>query len=482
MNIQEQFFSLTPDRVLDAVEAGGTPVTGLCYPLNSLENRVYELEREDRTRVVAKFYRPGRWSQDAILDEHRFLLELIDAEVPVCPPLPFPDGETLRQVSGTGIWYALFPRVGGRAPEEFDPDQLRRLGALLARIHTVGAAQVAPFRRPLTPETYGRESLEAMDKAGVIPLEEGRRFHAVVEGLMKAMTPLFEGVAVHRVHGDCHPGNLLWGSQGPFFLDFDDLVTGPAVQDIWMLVPGRDRYAVQDRDALIEGYTTLRDFDRRTLRLIEPLRALRYLHYAAWITRRWEDPSFPRAFPHYGTPRYWSGLLQDLEEQLELIGGEAPAGSPTERARLQVEVRPVSVESDEFQRVLAIRTEVFVEELGRDLDVELDGQDRSAIHLLAVDGDGRAVGCARLRSPGLEGWMPLDRVAVMPGFRKRGFGRALVQQAESHARAGGATGLVIDALLESVPFFGTLDFLATSKPRLEPLGTIRRMVREWGAR
>lgn len=494
MDIKARFFSLTPDRVLDAVEAGGVRVTGLCYPLNSLENRVYELERSDRTRVVAKFYRPGRWSPETILEEHRFLQQLHEAEIPVCPPLPFPNGHTLRTIPGIGIHYSLFPKVGGRAPEEFTQDQLRRLGALLARIHTVGAARQAPHRKSLTPTTYGREALQQLESSGFIPQELRGPLREVTQTLCDVLDPMFEQFPTHRLHGDCHPGNLLWGSQGPFFLDFDDLVIGPAVQDIWMVVPSRDTEGLAQREVLIEGYETLRTFDRRSLRLVEGLRALRYLHYAAWISRRWDDPSFPAAFPHFVTTRYFRELNQDLEEQLQLVQTAAAADpgmarvrptsarkedsasrffdadgnrmsanastpdavSAAERGpsnpRTNYVLKPVTVQEDDWQRVLMIRTEVFVEELEKDIDLELDGQDKQAFHFLATLPDGRAGGCARVRSIPRRTDLVLDRLAVLYPHRKKGMGAALLKQAEDLARSRGGR-LEIDAPADAIAYF-----------------------------
>lgn len=482
-----QFFSLTPDRVLDAVELAGLRVTGMCYPLNSLENRVYEIEREDRSRVVAKFYRPGRWSEATILEEHTFLQELADAEIPVCPPLRFRDGYTLKKVGGTPIWYALFPKVGGRAPEEFSEDQLRRLGALLARIHTVGAARTAPHRRALTPETYGLESLAILEKSGFVTPESMGPLHDVTVAIVQAMHPLFFDVPVQRVHGDCHPGNLLWGNQGAFFLDFDDMVMAPPVQDVWMIVPSRDAEGKAQRDILLEGYRTLRQFDHRTLRLVEALRALRYLHYAAWISTRWDDPSFPRAFPHFDTPRYWNGLVSDLEEQLELVQEAASSPDLMQQSRpihrmagqdslanrsgqdleddeqpasiqlnvsrrVHYDVKPVTPTDDDWQRLLMIRTEVFVEELDRDLDAELDGKDRTSQHLLASTAEGKAAGCVRLRTGGRGEGVVLDRLAVLYPHRRKGVAKQLFKKSEELARTMGEV-LTIESTPDAVEWF-----------------------------
>jgi ribosomal protein S18 acetylase RimI-like enzyme len=243
---------------------------------------------------------------------------------------------------------------------------------------------------------------------------------------------------MHRIHGDCHRGNLLWGSAGPFFLDFDDMVRGPAVQDVWLLVPGQDAEARHQRDVLLEGYTVFRAFDRGTLALVEPLRALRYLRHAAWITRRWEDPSFPRTWPEYGSERWWATLVEDLEEQLARSTDGAPrARSPgAPRAALTVSE---AQEPTALARASMVREEVLLEELGRDPDEDQDGRDRAALHLYAVDDAGRACGYARLHEDGPR--LVLTRVAVLQSFRRRGVARALVAYAVAQCRAKGVPAL-----------------------------------------
>jgi Ser/Thr protein kinase RdoA (MazF antagonist) len=324
--MSEFFFKLTPDRVLQAVEAGGFEPTGHCTPLTCLENRVYDLRLRDESHVVVKFYRPGRWSREAILDEHRFLRELRAAEIPVCAPLEFPGGESLRQVEG--IHYAIWPRTGGRSPDEFSDEQVGILGRLLARIHNVGAAGRADHRPRLDARGGALGPLRFLEQQGFLPRECGRRYCAAVEEAAALYDAWSEGVPVHRIHGDCHAGNLLCGDQGWFFLDFDDLVVGPAVQDVWMLLPGRDAEGVRQRDLLIGAYRQFRDFDPHWLRLVEPLRAFRFVFYAAWIARRWRDPAFPAAFPHFGTDSYWENETRDLEEHVDrlLRGGDEVPG------------------------------------------------------------------------------------------------------------------------------------------------------------
>lgn len=317
----EQFFALTPDRVLDAVEFGGRRATGYALALNSLENRVYEIELEEGARLVAKFYRPGRWSQQALLDEHQFLSELVAAEVPVVPPLRRPDGSTLAALPVTGgvIWFACFDKVRGRPPEELSDEQLRQLGRLVARLHNVGATHPAPARPRLDADSYGSASLRILlgedAQTSFVPADLRSRFTAAGAAIVGLCERAFDGLEFIRIHGDCHRGNLLWGNEGPFFLDFDDFLHGPAVQDLWLLVPGRDTEAVRQRLLLVEGYETMRPFHRPSLRLVEPLRALRILRYAAWIAQRWRDPAFQRAFPDWDQHGSWLRELGELEQQ-----------------------------------------------------------------------------------------------------------------------------------------------------------------------
>jgi len=311
------FYALTPERVLDAVEVGGRSCTGRFIILNSYENRVYQLELDDGSYVVAKFYRPQRWSDDAIIDEHDFLIELDEAEIPVAAPLDLPGEETLSDVEG--IRYAIFPRIGGREPSEMDDEQLRQLGRLLARIHLVGAREPAEFRPKMHPDTWLLENLEQLRSDGLLPRTVEERYASTVRRLHTLCAPAFENVEWQRIHGDCHLGNLLWSPAGLVFLDFDDLVMGPPVQDFWMMQGGRDAWAERRLDLMLEGYETMADFDRSSLRLVEALRAMRIVHFAAWIARRWEDPAFPMAFPQFGSDSWWERELRDLMEQLERV-------------------------------------------------------------------------------------------------------------------------------------------------------------------
>ena len=311
------FNSLTPEHVLDAVEAGGQRCTGRFIILNSYENRVYQMEMEDESWVVGKFYRPGRWSKQTIQAEHDFLFELAAEEIPVVCPVEISEGKTIGEVDG--IMFSLFPRIGGRAPEEFNDEQIETVGRLIARIHNVGARKTTPHRMSLDPDTYGKQNLNYLLDNNVIPDEARDIFSQTITQLIEQIRPLFLEIPVHRIHGDCHLGNLLWTDEGPMFLDFDDMVTGPAVQDIWMLVPSFDAEGRRQRELLLKAYVQFRDFDPQWARLVEPLRALRFIHYATWIARRWDDPVFKRTFNHFGTLQYWQKEIQDLREQIGRI-------------------------------------------------------------------------------------------------------------------------------------------------------------------
>ena len=327
------FLELTPERVLDAVETGGLAVRPLCYPLNSFENRVYEVELADRSRVVSKFYRPGRWSEARILEEHRFLAELDAEEIPVCPARSFPGGGTLRTIDG--IHYALFDRKGGRAPDELTDATAARLGMLVGRLHAVGARRVEGVDRPrLTSAEYARADLAWLAEHETLPRHLERRYRDAARTIVDAYDRLVEGVPFLRLHGDLHLGNVLERDGQLRLLDFDDSMLGPAVQDLWLALPGRDAAARALRESVLEGYLSFRPFDRAELVLIEPLRGLRMIHYAAWLARRWHDPIFPTHWPHFGSVEGWERETADLEEQAEAVArvarGLAPDAAPEE--------------------------------------------------------------------------------------------------------------------------------------------------------
>jgi Ser/Thr protein kinase RdoA (MazF antagonist) len=320
------FLSLTPQKVLQAVDAAGVRTAPVCFPLNSFENRVYDVLLEDGGHVVAKFYRPHRWTRQQILEEHAFMADLQADEIPICPHRAFPDGSTLKEQDG--ILYCLYERRGGRAPEELTDEAVERLGMLTARLHNVGARREAPSRLRLCADTYVREELDWMLTRGVLPDEVRERYVEAALGLADLADEWMEGVPVHRLHGDLHLGNLLLRDGLLYVLDFDDMVVGPAVQDLWLLLPGRDAFTRRQRELFLDAYGQLRAFDRSTLRLIEPLRGLRYVRYAAWLARRWHDPVFPQVWPHFGTPDYWRQETADLEDLLALVRREAGLQAP----------------------------------------------------------------------------------------------------------------------------------------------------------
>ena len=318
----EFYYNLTPDVVMSAVEEAGLFPGGHCRTLNSLENRVFEIGLDDGRYIVAKFYRPGRWNARQILEEHTFLNDLVVQEVPALSPLAFSDGGTLKEIEG--IYYAIWPLTGGREPAEFSDEELEITGRLLARIHNVGDSRIAVERPLLSAQRLGIDSLDYLVKHKFIPPELKNEYDYAVRKTVEVYEKISEGVPVFRIHGDCHIGNLLYGSQGWYFLDFDDFCIGPAVQDIWLIASGRDPQALQRQQIFLDAYRTFRDFDNSWLSLVEPLRSLRYIHYTAWIARRWNDPAFPQAFPHFGTPEYWLTELNDLKEQLHIFQKSEP--------------------------------------------------------------------------------------------------------------------------------------------------------------
>ncbi|PYM59837.1 MAG: serine/threonine protein kinase [Candidatus Rokuibacteriota bacterium] len=311
------FFSLTPERVLDAVEVGGLRSTGRCLPLRAFENRVYEVELDDERRVVVKFYRPDRWSRETILDEHAFLADLAAAEVPAVAPMDIGTGGTLSEIEG--IYYAVFPRVRGRTLDELDVENRRRIGRTIGRLHGVGASRDAPSRPRLDVKRYVHEPLEVLLGGRFIPDGLAPRYRDVAVRIAEHIAKPLAAARVQRIHGDLHWGNILWTPE-PLLVDFDDCMVGPPVQDLWLLARGPSDEARQMREDLLEGYGLFREFDRGTLALCEPLRALRIVYMSGWIARRWDDPSFPSAFPLFRNHNYWT---QEYEELLQIAEGLA---------------------------------------------------------------------------------------------------------------------------------------------------------------
>lgn len=313
------FSDLGPDTVLDALDSLGLHGDGRLLALNSYENRVYQVGMEQGPPVIVKFYRPQRWSDAEILEEHRFVEALHEFEVPVVAPLRIHEA-TLHHHSGYRL--AVFPRQGGRAPELEAPGTLARIGRLMARIHTVGAAEPFVVRPALNAETFGDAPRQWLLEHQVIPAELRDSWSAIsaqaLDGVRRCQQQAGE-VRQIRLHGDCHAGNLLWTDAGPHFVDFDDSRTGPAIQDLWMLLSGERKDMVRQLSDLLAGYEEFREFDPRELFLIEALRTLRLLHYSAWLAMRWEDPAFPAAFPWFASVRYWQDRILELREQVALM-------------------------------------------------------------------------------------------------------------------------------------------------------------------
>ncbi|MBI3825941.1 MAG: serine/threonine protein kinase [Candidatus Rokubacteria bacterium] len=311
------FEALTPDRVLDAVEVGGLRCTGRCLPLRAFENRVYEVELDDERRLVVKFYRPGRWSRAAILDEHAFLGELAAAEISAVAPLDLGRGSTLEEIDG--ILYAAFPRVRGRTLDELDEEGLRRIGRLIGRAHAVGSTRTAPHRPRLTVDRYVRQPVELLLAGDCIPGPLASRYRDVALRIADAVEPALARALAQRIHGDLHLGNILWAADGPVLVDFDDFLTGPPVQDLWLLARGDTEEARRAREHLLAGYEVFREFDRSTLALCEPLRALRIVYMSGWIAQRWEDASFRAGFPAFRTDQYWMAEYEVLYQIFESL-------------------------------------------------------------------------------------------------------------------------------------------------------------------
>lgn len=310
------YADLTPDLVLDAVESLGFVVDGRLLALNSYENRVYQVGIDDSAPLIAKFYRPGRWSDAAIAEEHELVLALADCEIPAVAPL-LVDGRSLHR--HRDYRFSLTPRCGGRDPELEDLAVLTRIGRLIGRIHAVGASRAFQHRPALDLDTFGAEPSRFLLENGWIPAELEASYRSVLTHALDEIAACYAragAVQSLRLHGDCHRGNLLWTDAGAHFVDFDDARTGPAIQDLWMLLSGDRSMMTLQLEAILEGYSDFCDFDRRELQLIEALRTLRLIHHTAWLARRWDDPAFPSAFPWFDSPRFWEEQILILREQI----------------------------------------------------------------------------------------------------------------------------------------------------------------------
>jgi Ser/Thr protein kinase RdoA (MazF antagonist) len=319
------FEQLTPDFIMDAVETLGYRCDCRILTLNSYENRVYQIGVEDGQPLIGKFYRPGRWSRAQILEEHEFMGELVEHELPVVAPLADSTGQTLHRYGD--FYFSLSPRKGGQAPELDNLEHLRMIGRLLGRLHLIGA--IKPFRhRPtLSSQRFGHDCVAYVGE-NYIPTEYSEAYQTLTDDLLELIDERFArtaAIATLRVHGDCHNGNMLWRDATPHFVDFDDSRMAPAVQDIWMLLSGPEDQQRQQLDKVLEGYQQFHDFNPAELQLIEPLRTLRMLHFTAWLARRWNDPAFPRAFPWFNTTQFWGEHILELREQLAALQQPPPS-------------------------------------------------------------------------------------------------------------------------------------------------------------
>ena len=338
------YADLTPSAVLDALDGVGLRGDGRMLQLNSYENRVFQAFLEDGRAIVAKFYRPGRWSDAQILEEHAFASELAAAEIPVAAPLPMaidPDspyagsiievGTTLATttLSGHAYRFGACDRFAGRAPELDGEGVLGWLGRYIGRMHAVGARSRFTERLTIDVATYGETSRDWLLAHDSVTPDTSTAWRELVDACLDACRTAFDGAPIRqlRLHGDCHPGNVLWTERGPHFVDLDDAVNGPAIQDLWMLLSGDRPAMTRQLLDVLDGYEQFVEFDWRELRLVEPLRTLRMLHHSAWIARRWDDPSFPIAFPWFASPSYWADQCVRLREQLVAMA-EPPLGSP----------------------------------------------------------------------------------------------------------------------------------------------------------
>ncbi len=313
---------LTPDTILTLAEQQlHCRCQAICRQLNSYINRVFELESEDGQGLIIKFYRPGRWSKQTLTEADQFILELQKQEIPVVAPLLLDNGETLARHEQ--VLFSLFPRMGGRFLDEFSDDQWLEIGRLLGRMHRVGAARTAAHRETMHPLQTTTAQVQFLVGGNFMPPHLQARFSEVCSQLIDLIAPMFADMETIRLHGDCHFGNLIHRPDESFFLiDFDDMVNGPPVQDVWMLFPSYRRESLPEIELFLEGYETFRSFDRNSLLLIEPLRAMRYIHYAAWCARQSGDPGFSNQNPEWGTELYWQEEINDLVKQVERIRQE----------------------------------------------------------------------------------------------------------------------------------------------------------------
>ena len=323
----QHFHLLTPDHVMKAAESYGERLTGRIMALNSLENRVYDIELARKmdvaqgfsaTNVIVKFYRPGRWSENQIQEEHRFLQTLVEFEVPVVAPLEF-KGKTLHQDQENNLWFALFPKVQGRLKDEFNKEETEQVGRLIGRIHNVGSMGTFEHRLAINPLNFIESARQELLRLKPVEHMSFTHYVTLLETAYQQLSPFFANLPTQRLHGDFHRGNIVWTSGGPQAVDFDDCLTGPVEQDLWLLFPGQDPESLEDRDRFLSTYREMTRKDFIRMELTEPLRTMRMIHFNAWIAKRWDDHSFKRVFPQFDSSNYWDQQLIDLRVQLSVI-------------------------------------------------------------------------------------------------------------------------------------------------------------------
>lgn len=313
------FHTLTPDIFISAVEAAiKIPMTGLLSPLPSYINRVYEMQDMDGKRIIAKFYRPGRWSLEMLKEEHRYILDCHEEEIPVIPPIRLANGSTLDQVNG--VYFSVFPKKMGREFEIMEEEDWKRMGRVIGRMHIAGCRNGAPSRLRLHPALSTKNDIRELLESGTIPKPYVPSFQEVTQRILDKITPLFDTIKTIRVHGDCHQKNLIFRpGEGIMIIDFDDMMTGPAVQDLWLFLPDHLNRCRAEMDLILEGYSQFREFDAKELKLIEPLRAMRMIYFLAWLARQSGDYQFKRNFPEWGSDQFWKNEITDLYKQLQAI-------------------------------------------------------------------------------------------------------------------------------------------------------------------
>ncbi len=319
LNETPHFASLTHETILKVAEEElGTPLTGLCRTYNSYINRIFELAAVDGTGLVIKFYRPNRWSKEALQDEHDFLLELAETEIPVIAPLLLKDKKTLGSTGD--IRFAIFPKKGGRNSDEFSEEEWLELGRLISRVHNIGAKKIPKDRITLTPDSATRDHINFILEREIIPKDFSNQFMDTTEKLLDLITPLFVNKPLIRIHGDCYSANIIHRSgESLYMIDFDDMAISTPIQDVWMLLPGYLKDSRHELNLFIEGYESFRNFDRNDLKLIEPLRAMRYIHFTAWCAHQVADSTFKKLSPDWGTAQYWQTEINDLSKQITRI-------------------------------------------------------------------------------------------------------------------------------------------------------------------